>query len=476
MNILDFFFDDRISGQDVQTPSFPERFLYHIWDEQHIKFLDKDKFQKTVSGKDVKIHFQGHFNTMSGADFKNAIIEIGNKNYTGDVEIHLTSSDWYHHQHDSNPAYNSVVLHVVLKHNHQMDITLNEKCEKIEILELKDIISEDIEKLFKRYSETEYKVKQRYCGLFSIIRPEFYETFLEKSGMERLEKKIKRFQAELSFVSMDQLFYQSILEAMGYSKNKHQFYLFSKEHNWIGFKQKYAPPPTHTSWGGLDRADFIQDIIEKAEFDTKKYGWYLFRIRPCNHPKTRLNQIAPFIYDTFFTSMTSEVVKLFSFTEKDFTLAKFKKRLYERFTKNSEFGIRSSELIVPPPPPLISTDVIASSLATGTTKGGNYKIGQDRLNTIVINIFVPILIIYANIMNDPELTSLCYRIYKEFQGLEDNTVSQIMKKYMTEEQFIISQKKAIYQQGILNIYHKYCINNLCKLCRDNMNEELRISN
>ena len=409
---------------DKTDINFPEKFLYHIWDGQHIKYKDIEKTQKTVSQKGIKIKFAGHYNTMAGADFRNAIIEINDKIYNGDVELHLTSSDWYHHQHDQNPVYNSVILHVVLKHTHYLDFTLNEKNEKIEILELKDIISEDIEKLFHKYTDKEYLISDKYCPLFSSIRPEFFEQYLFENGLERLEKKIKRFEAELSFVSMDQLFYQSILEALGYSKNKHQLYLFSKDYKWNYFKQK-----------GFTYQQFVTDFIDKAEFDTKKYGWYLFRIRPCNHPKNRLYQISSFIYNSFESSLTTEISKLFSFKKDEFTIRKFKKRLYENLNNPNDF-----------------------------TK---YKLGQDRIDIILINIFIPILIVYAKMTNTVDLKETCYAIYKDFTGLLCNNIDDIMKKYMTQDQFTITQTKAIYQQGLMNTYYKYCINHLCEICKDN---------
>ena len=411
---------------DNASESFPEKFLYHIWDGQHLKYEDyKSKTLKTVAGKELKIHFHGHYNTMSGADFRNALIEIDKQSYTGDIEIHINSSDWYNHQHDENPAYNSVVLHVVLKHNHHTNITLNEKNEQVEILELQNVISEDIEKLFIRYETRDQYTDEKYCSLFSKIRPEFLESLLVTSGYERLEKKIKRFEAELSFVSIDQLFYQSIFEALGYSKNKHQFYLFSKDNSWLGYKQK-----------NLAYDEFVNDLIEKADFYSNKYGWYLFRIRPCNHPKTRLYQIAPLVYDSFSSTLTTEVTKLFSFKKAEFTLARFRKRIYEKLGCESKY-----------------------------TK---YKLGKDRVDAIVINVFIPLLIIFSKITNDNELHDLCHKIYTEYPGLEENHISHIMRKYVTEEQYALSENKAITQQGLLNIYHKYCINHLCKLCKENM--------
>jgi hypothetical protein len=71
-------------------------------------------------------------------------------------------------------------------------------------------------------------------------------------------------------------------------------------------------------------------------------------------------------------------------------------------------------------------------------------------------------------INDIELQDLCQEIYLNYSGLESNNIDQLMKQYMTEEQFLVSQKKAVYQQGLLNVYYKFCINHLCKLCLMNI--------
>ena len=406
---------------------FPEKFLYHIWDAQHIRYSDyHSKILHTVSGKELKIHFAGHYNTMSGADFQNASIEINGTHLIGDIEIHINSSDWYHHQHDDNPAYNSVILHVVYHHNHHNDMTINEDNRQIEILEIKNLFTDEIEVLFKDYTENNFRTNEKYCKLFANIRPEFFEQFLIRSGLERLNKKVKRFTTELSFVSMDQLLYQSIFEALGYTKNKNQFYLYSKDNKWLTFKKLYDL----SSQMSLER--FIELLVEGADFENNKYHWYLFRVRPCNQPLTRIYQIAPFLYTSFATSLTTEIQSLFSFKKDEFNLKRFKARVYERLCAESSY----------------------------TT----YKMGKERINTIIINIFIPILIVYSALTNDDELAILCHQIYNDFSGLEEHHIDHIMRKYMTEDQYAFVQKKTIYQQGILNVYYLYCINNLCDIC------------
>lgn len=67
----------------------------------------------TVDGKPLRIIDPGRRNVDSGPDFFNAKIEIGGRRWAGNVEIHVRASDWHRHHHDGDPAYDSVILHVV---------------------------------------------------------------------------------------------------------------------------------------------------------------------------------------------------------------------------------------------------------------------------------------------------------------------------------------------------------------------------
>ncbi len=119
-----------------------EKFLYHIWDEGHLV-----PNLKTVSGKDLKVNYQGQFNTFRGPDFVNAIISIEGEDLQGAVEIHKNTQDWIKHSHQEDVFYNQVILHIVLNNDSPSPFTMKENGELVEILELKNQLSDEIQKL-----------------------------------------------------------------------------------------------------------------------------------------------------------------------------------------------------------------------------------------------------------------------------------------------------------------------------------------
>ena len=69
---------------------------------------------RTSHGRALEILQPGQWNRGAGPDFKEAIIRLDGCLLSGDVEIHLYREDWWRHGHHLDPAYNSVILHVVL--------------------------------------------------------------------------------------------------------------------------------------------------------------------------------------------------------------------------------------------------------------------------------------------------------------------------------------------------------------------------
>ena len=86
-----------------------ERLLHYVWKHKILPL----KPLSTADGQELEVIDPGLHNHDQGPDFFNAKIRLGGTLWAGNVEVHLRSSDWYRHGHESDPAYNSVVLHVV---------------------------------------------------------------------------------------------------------------------------------------------------------------------------------------------------------------------------------------------------------------------------------------------------------------------------------------------------------------------------
>ncbi|MCR5850635.1 MAG: DUF2851 family protein [Bacteroidaceae bacterium] len=86
-----------------------ERLLHYVWKHKMLPL----KTLITSDGQEVEVIDPGLHNHDQGPDFFNAKIRLDGTLWAGNVEVHLRSSDWNRHGHESDPAYNSVILHVV---------------------------------------------------------------------------------------------------------------------------------------------------------------------------------------------------------------------------------------------------------------------------------------------------------------------------------------------------------------------------
>lgn len=103
------------SASYIQEPSgnpsgLPERLLHRIWQAQ----LALPRRLHTQSGPTVEVLDPGQLNAEAGPDFSNAHLRIDGLDWHGDIELHLSSGLWRTHGHERDPAYDRVILHVVL--------------------------------------------------------------------------------------------------------------------------------------------------------------------------------------------------------------------------------------------------------------------------------------------------------------------------------------------------------------------------
>ncbi len=68
-----------------------------------------------VDGRGLRVVNPGRAGGGAGPDFLDAVLEIDGEAVRGDVELHVRSSGFRAHGHDTDPAYDGVALHVVFR-------------------------------------------------------------------------------------------------------------------------------------------------------------------------------------------------------------------------------------------------------------------------------------------------------------------------------------------------------------------------
>ena len=282
-----------------------EDFLYYLW---KFRLFDRAALQ-TTDGEPIEISSVGLHNTDSGPDFQNARIRIGDTTWAGNVEIHVSSSDWHKHNHTHDGAYKNVILHVVYRNDEQ--ITLPDG-RKLPTLELQNRIAGE---LFNRYHALIFGNQTIIPCEASIGSVDEFamRTWLTRVLVERLEKRSTAVIAALETNRGDweETFYQFLAANFGFKTNALPFELLARSlpQNILA-KNKNNPMQVEALIFG--QAGFLEGELQdeypnklKEEYNylRKKYNltpvethlWKFMRLRPQNFPTIRLAQFAALI-------------------------------------------------------------------------------------------------------------------------------------------------------------------------------------
>ncbi|MDB5130613.1 MAG: hypothetical protein JWR02_362 [Mucilaginibacter sp.] len=284
---------------------FTEDFLHYVWKFRLFNRLNL----RTGDGEELEIFSAGLHNSDAGPDFQNARIRIGNTVWAGNVEIHLSSSDWQKHGHTTDHAYENVILHVVYRDDQPLVLNTGRR---VPTLELQSRISAN---LYNRYHnlvfghQTIIPCEANIASVDSLTM----QNWLTRVLVERLEKRSATVIAELNLNRGDweETFYQFLAANFGFKINALPFELLAKSlpQNILA-KHKNNPMQIEALLFG--QAGFLTDKLNdqyplklKKEYDflRKKYKltpvenhlWKFMRLRPQNFPTIRLAQFAALV-------------------------------------------------------------------------------------------------------------------------------------------------------------------------------------
>ena len=414
-----------------------EELLHFIWRTNKLQ----RKTLQTGDNESVQILDPGTHNMGSGPDFFNARIEINGQLWAGNVEIHLKSSDWYAHYHETDSNYNNVILHVVWED----DISVFRKDRsRIPTLELQHRIPNSILDAYRALLEN-FKRKFINCEKDITKIPVFlWQNWLERLYIERLEHKSETIfnLLEASRNDWEQVLFVLLLKNFGTKANGSRFESISNTLTFSTVRKLrqdlLSIESTLLGLGGLLDSDAIQDgyylsLQKEFKYQKKKYGLNpnkvqpleFFGLRPNNFPTIRLSQLANLYHRQY--SLFSKVISTNSIRD-----------LYDLFTVES-------------------SDYWNEHYTFGkTSKKSTKRLTKSFIDLLIINTLVPLKFAFAKKRNtnvDTEIIGLLSSLKPEKNSLIRNFAD-----------LGITVDNSLNSQAILQLHNNYCSQNQCLKC------------
>ncbi len=168
---------------------------------------------RTVTGALVDVLHMGARNSGDGPDFLGAVIAIESPGQLrrvirGDIEMHLRATDWFAHGHETNPAFASVVLHVVEDAQGLVEIA------GAPVLELQ----RNTRRRKRKTTTTTPQVLTLGTGKSRDVAE-----MLDSLGDTRFEERAASIEGDIAVVGSEQALYEALLRGLGYTRNMTAF-------------------------------------------------------------------------------------------------------------------------------------------------------------------------------------------------------------------------------------------------------------
>lgn len=412
-----------------------EKLMQYLWQN---RLFDNTNLA-TCDGQPLEIIDIGRLNTDAGPDFFNAKVKIGGKLWAGNVEIHLSSSDWKRHGHDADMAYDTVILHVVA----HADAKIYRKS------------GEEIPQLVMSYSP---EVLQK-CAAFGnrnadfpcakeirTIPSMFLSSWLTALLTERLMNKSAHISELLSQNKNNwaEVFYVSLARSLGTGINGDAFERMAKAVPLVAL-QKHRDSLLQIEAlffgvsGLLPEApadDYQQKLCAEAHFLMNKFSlsplrdvqWKMARLRPQNFPHVRIAQLSKIVFQSS---------KLFS-------------KIQENVDYMAIFSLFSE----------MSADGYWEYHCTFSKESPRQKktLGKATIHSIMINTVVPLLFAYGK-QTDNE--TLCEKALALLERIPAER-NQIITSWA---EMGIEAANAYDTQALIELRKNYCDRKDCLRCR-----------
>ncbi len=414
-----------------------EDFVQYLWKHRMIC----GQPLQTTDGRKLEVISPGQENHDSGPDFTAACVRIDSTLWAGNVEVHVKSSQWYAHGHDQDPAYDNIILHVVF-HADQLVQERNGKA--IPHLEVRHYCRPGLAKNYAYLMQNPHHIA---CEkLIHLVDDFSFSHWLGRLCVCRVERKAVEINRFLEYFGnhWEQLSLFLVARYLGGKANagafglliqRTPFEVISKNHHDL-----FALEALLIGQAGLLTAAFDEEypirLQDTYNFLGKKYSlpdrlpqelWKYARMRPANFPDIRIAQLAAVIH-------ANEAQLFRKIMEADNT---DKVRQIFHLEMNTYWN----------------THHRLGKISPARTK----KIGLNTVWQILINVAIPLLFVYGKARGKDGLVDQAMDLIEKTPS-ENNRITRMWRD---------TGRVPVHageSQGMLELYHHYCLPKKCLKC------------
>lgn len=258
---------------------------------------------KSSDGEPLTVINLGQHNLDAGPDFLMSHIVLGDKEWYGNIEIHIRSSDWDRHHHQNDDAYNNVILHVVWIND---KVIYRKDGSTIPTMLLSSFVDPN---LLDRYSTMMNTTNWIPCqSQLSSINSLKKTMWLDALSFERLETKVETIFDLLADHENDweRVFWIWLCRCMGLKVNADTFHELGEKLP-LSLLQKYRSDMLKIEAIFFGTAGFLSEegddeytkmlynefIYQRRahEITVVNGKWKRLRMRPYNFPELRIAQL-----------------------------------------------------------------------------------------------------------------------------------------------------------------------------------------
>jgi hypothetical protein len=438
-------------------PQPPERLLQSIWHHQR---LQRDQLQ-TVDGRPVRVLHPGFWNHEAGPDFRGAVVQLGQETArSGDVEIDLTCQNWQGHQHDRNPAYANVVLHVVWNAAANPKNTLP----TLALEQFLDTPLAEMQAWASGPSAAEWPDSLRgACSApLSELTAEQSKALLRQAALIRFQRKALELEIRARQAGWEQALWEGLFRALGYKQN-----IWPMQRMAELLPRLAEPSQTLHAWqarlfgvsgflpASLEKTandPYLQSLWdhwwrERGRFDEialPKNLWRMNGLRPANQPQRRLALAAHWL-----------------------AASNFLPRLEDWFMGDADETPPSQSLRACLQPAQDDYWSWHWSFHSARLASPQPLLGDGRTTDLAINVILPWFWTRARAGGNERLTQLAEARFLSWPAAEDNSVLRLARhRLLGRHQPPASLRTAAEQQGLLQIVRDFCdhSNAVCTDC------------